>query len=120
MKRISLDRFLNSFRFAFDGVKTLLKEEENYLIHTIAALVVIILGLIYRLSSTEWVSIFVAIGFVMITETLNTSIENIMDYISTEKKPAIKRIKDLSAAAVLISAVIASSIGLLVFLPKII
>jgi diacylglycerol kinase len=61
-----------------------------------------------------------AIGMVWAAEIFNTSIERIMDYLSKEKQPAIKIIKDLAAAAVLVTALTALLVGAFVFIPKIV
>lgn len=51
-------------------------------------------------------------------ELFNTAIEKVMDFISTERLPQIKWIKDMAAAAVLITALAAVIIGALIFIPK--
>ena len=61
-----------------------------------------------------------AIGFVWVAELFNTAIEKIMDFISKEQHPKIKLIKDLSAAAVLVAAMVAFITGCIVFIPKLI
>lgn len=119
IESFSIRRFLDSFKYAYDGLKILLTEERNYLIHCLVTIVVVGFGIYFRLSGTEWAMILMAIGMVLVTETLNTSIENIMDFVSTDHQPAIKRIKDISAAAVLISAIISTLIGLIIFVPKV-
>jgi undecaprenol kinase/diacylglycerol kinase (ATP) len=111
---------LNNFKHAFNGLKILLKEEVNARIHLVATICVLIAGFFFEISSFEWIAIVIAIAFVLTTETINTAIENMSDFISPEKHEKIKRIKDLSAAAVLISAITAFVIGLIVFIPKII
>ncbi|MEO0333150.1 MAG: diacylglycerol kinase family protein, partial [Bacteroidota bacterium] len=67
----------------------------------------------------EWLIITLTIGFVFVTEILNTAIEDIADFVSPQRDDRIKRIKDLGAAAVLLSAVTAVVIGIIIFLPKI-
>jgi diacylglycerol kinase len=57
---------------------------------------------------------------VFICELINTSIEALADFVSPEKHPQIKKVKDLSAAAVFVSALSALIIGVILFLPKII
>ncbi|MFA7044156.1 MAG: diacylglycerol kinase family protein, partial [Bacteroidales bacterium] len=68
----------------------------------------------------EWVAVVFAIGLVLSLEAINTSMENLADFVSPEKHVWIKKIKDLSAAGVLMGAISAVIIGLIVFLPKII
>jgi diacylglycerol kinase len=64
-------------------------------------------------------AIVLSIGLVISAEAMNSAIENIADFISPERNDAIKRIKDLAAAAVLICALTAVVVGLMVFLPKV-
>lgn len=94
------------------------KEELNFRIHVVATIIVIAVGLYFKLSITEWLAIIIVIGLVLLTELLNTTIENIADFISPERHEKIKTIKDIAAAAVLISAIVALVVGLLVFVPK--
>jgi diacylglycerol kinase len=114
----SIPKRMKSFSYAFNGLKILFREEHNSRIHFVAALTAIIFAIIFHLNTYEWVAIIFSIGLVITTEIINTAIENIADFISPDKNQKIKIIKDLSAAAVLISAVTALSIGLIIFLPK--
>jgi diacylglycerol kinase len=57
---------------------------------------------------------------VIALELINSAIENIADFVSPKQDTKIKKIKDLSAGAVLFSAIISVIIGLIVFLPKIV
>lgn len=76
-------------------------------------------GFYYKISASEWTVLLLAIQVVLTLETVNTAIENLADFVSTERNDKIMRIKDLAAAGVLISAVTAMIIGVIVFLPKI-
>ncbi|MDE1192826.1 MAG: diacylglycerol kinase family protein [Arachidicoccus sp.] len=118
-KPFSLKERIQSFRFAFNGLKIFFKEEHNSRIHITATFIVIVLGLYYKLSTIEWLVLLITIGFVIVIEIINTSIERLCNFLSTEKKEAIKIIKDLAAAAVLITSVIALLEGLFIFIPKI-
>lgn len=113
-----LNQIIGSFKYAFHGLAILIKEEHNYVFHLVAAVLATILGFIYKISSIEWCLVIFAISFVMVTETLNTSIENIMDFVSPDRNSSVKRIKDLSAAAVFMSALSALTVGLIIFIPK--
>ena len=53
-------------------------------------------------------------------EIFNSSIEDLADVVCPERDERIKKVKDLAAAAVLVSAIAALIIGLIVFIPKII
>jgi len=118
-QKFSIKKRLQSFKYAFNGLKILIKEEHNARIHLLATISVIIAGYIFKISTNEWLAVILSIGFVFSMEIINSAIENMADFISTMKDERIKRIKDLSAAAVLVASLSALIIGILIFLPKI-
>lgn len=118
-QKFSIINRLLSFKHAFSGLSILIKEEHNARIHLVASICVIIVCLVFKISLYEWIAIIFAVGLVFCLEIINSSIENIADFISPEKHEMIKKIKDLSASGVLISALTALIIGLIIFLPKI-
>jgi diacylglycerol kinase len=118
-QKFSIKKRLKSFSYAFSGLKTALKEEHNARIHLAAALLVLALAVFFDINKYEWIAVLFSIGFVFAMELVNSAIENTADFISLEKHDTIRKIKDLSAAAVLVSAFVAFVIGLIIFLPKI-
>ncbi|MDZ7393914.1 MAG: diacylglycerol kinase family protein [candidate division KSB1 bacterium] len=118
--RFSLRQRGRSFRYAFRGLAILVREEHNARIHLVAAVGVIAAGVLFRLSRWEWVAVTFAIGLVFSFELLNSALERLADVVSPERSEAIGKIKDLSAAGVLMSALTALVIGLWVFVPKIV
>jgi undecaprenol kinase/diacylglycerol kinase (ATP) len=118
-KRFSILKRIKSFGFAFNGLKILIQEEHNARVHVFAAIFVVLAGFYFQLSSLEWLAIIFTIGFVLTLEIINSAIENIADFVSLGKNDSIKKIKDLSAAGVLISALTALAIGFIIFIPKI-
>lgn len=108
----------NSFSYAWQGIKALFRTEHNAWIHAAISLVVIIAAIILKVSRVEAIVLLLNIALVFVTEIMNTAIEKMADFISTEKHPQIGLVKDLTAAAVLIAAIIAVISGLLIFLPK--
>jgi diacylglycerol kinase (ATP) len=117
-EQFSLRARFRSFRYAFSGIAGFLKQEHNSFIHLLATFVVIALAFVFPLSGTEIILLVLVIGLVWITELVNTAIEKIMDFISVERKPQIKFIKDLAAAAVLVASVVALVTGCIIFIPK--
>lgn len=111
---------LKSFSYAFNGLKILLKEEHNARIHLTIAILVVIVGFVLKISLLEWMGILLSMAFVFSLELINSSIENLADFVSPEKQELIKKAKDLAAAAVLIAAFFSVIVGLLIFGPKII
>jgi diacylglycerol kinase (ATP) len=114
MKRIK------SFGYAFTGLYELIKSEPNARIHLIATPGVMTAGLLLRLTNEEWCIVMIVIAMVWATEAFNTVMEKLTDHLFPEHHETARIAKDVSAAAVLISAIAAMICGLVIFLPKII
>ena len=113
-------RLINSFKYAFDGLKYAFIYEQNLTVHVLATIIVIIFGFLFKISIFEWLVLFLIIGLVIATELINTSIEATIDLITDEINPLAKIAKDTAASAVLVFGLTALIIGALIFLPKII
>lgn len=108
-----------SFKYAFQGVKQLFRNEPNAWIHAFVAVGVVIAGFLLQLAIWEWIVVIILIGIVFAAEAFNSAVEALSDAVSPDYNLLIKQAKDLSAAAVLISALAAAIIGILIFGPKI-
>lgn len=119
-KLVNKKRLINSFKYAIEGLKTAYLEEQNLRLHTISAILVVVFGIILKLSVIELSICLILIGLVLMAECFNTSLENIVDMITLEKNPYAKKAKDIAAAGVLVFAFFSMVIGILIFVPKII
>ncbi|WP_164216174.1 diacylglycerol kinase family protein [Virgibacillus sp. YIM 98842] len=106
------------FSYAWNGLREAAKLERNFRIHLLFAVLVIISGFLFKLAPSEWAIIIFVIGFVLVTELINTVIEKVIDYIKPDIHPTAKLIKDYAAGAVLAAAITAVLIGLIIFVPK--
>ena len=111
-------KLIHSFIYAFLGIKTALLTQVNVVIHFIAACIALALAYFLKVSSNEFCLIVICIAMVISAELFNTAIELICDFIHPQQNEKIKRIKDISAGAVLVTAIAAFVIGLFIFLPK--
>jgi diacylglycerol kinase len=118
--KFSFRKRLKSFKYAFNGLKILIQEEHNSWIHIFITLCVVAAGFLLKITISEWIVVIFCIGLVIALEMLNSAIENIADFVSPERHAMIKKIKDLSAGAVFVGAIVSAIIGLIIFLPKII
>ena len=116
--KFSFGERLKSFKYSFNGLKILFREEHNSRIHLTTAIIVIGVSILFEIEKSEWLAIILSIGLVFSFEIINSSIENLCDFISPEKHQAIKKIKDLSAAAVFVSTLTALIVGFIIFIPK--
>ena len=116
----SFKKRILSFRYAFSGISHLIKTQHNAWIHLFIALLVILSGILFRVTPTEWMMIVICIGMVITTEIINTTIEYFIDVISPGYNEKAGRVKDLAAAAVLVISITAAIVGLIIFIPYII
>jgi undecaprenol kinase len=116
-KRHSL---VNSFSYAFQGIRTAFKNEPHLRIHTFFAILALVVGIILGLSFIEWLLLAFTIFYVITLELLNTVLENVVNLVSPEVNPYAKVAKDVSAACVLLAAGLSIIVGVALFLPKII
>jgi len=109
-----------SLRNAFSGIATLLKLERNAKIHLFILVLVIVAGVLLKISPAHWIAVSLAAGFVIAAESFNTAIEALCDAVKPEFDPEIRKAKDLAAAGVLISAIASAVTGLIVFVPALV
>ena len=113
-----MKRFFKAFGFAFEGIVHAFKTERNFKFHVLAAIIVIVSGLLTGLKLQEWCIIFILIGGMLALELLNSAVERVIDLTTSERIPLAKQAKDLAAAAVLVFAIVSAVIGLIIFIPK--
>lgn len=106
-----------SFKYAFEGLIAALKEEPNLKIHFFISVLILTLSYFLQISRQDLINIILVIGFVFAVEFTNTAIEVTVDAFTERQHPGAKLAKDISAGAVLVSAVTAIILGLLIFSP---
>src|SRR5690606_27157164 len=109
---------IRSVGIALKGMLILLRTEASIKIQFCIALLMSSAGFYFGISATEWCIQLLAIGLVMGVEGVNTAIEKLSDYVQPKKDSAIGLIKDISAGAVMIVSVLASIVGLIIYVPK--
>ena len=102
-----------------EGIRFALHTQHNARIHAVISVVVLLAAGLFGLSRLEWIMILVVIGLVWVAEIFNTALEELVDLVSPEQNLNAKVIKDLSAAAVLVSAILSVLVGVLIFGPRI-
>jgi len=114
----SIKSRLKSFRYAFEGLNAFFTAQHNAIIHLLMTLLAFSAAIFFNVSKAEAIAIVLAAALVWAAELFNTAIEKLADMVSKDYHPSIKFIKDVSAAAVLLSAVAAFITGAIIFLPK--
>lgn len=112
--------FVKALKAAWQGIEATLKTERNFKIHSVCALLAIVLGFLLKIDTSEWLWITIAIVMVLAAELFNTALEAITNLASPTIHPLAKKAKDAAAGAVLLAAIFALICGLLIFLPKLV
>lgn len=110
---------LKSFKYAIEGIRLAYKYNRNIWIHSVFAVIAILLSLVLRISWVEFGLILVVILVVFVAEMVNTAIEEMVDLIVQEHREQARIAKDVAAGMVLIAAIGSVVIGVVIFLPYI-
>ena len=108
-----------SFGFAIEGIKLAYKYNRNIKIHSVAAILAIILSLVLGITWFEFGLILITILLVIAAEMINTAIEEMVDLIVQEHREQARIAKDVAAGMVLLTAIGSVVIGAVIFLPYI-
>ena len=90
-------RVIKSFGWAFNGLKDCILHEKNFRIQYVIALLVVIAGIFFSISTVEWMIILICFAMVLSFEIINSAIEKLCDLVSPEFNLTIKKVKDMSA-----------------------
>ncbi len=113
-------KLTNSFQYAFSGLAHLLRTQQNTWIHLTFTVLTITGAGFLHFKIWKWIILVLVIGIVWTAEAFNTSLEHLTDLASPRYHQKAKIVKDVGAAAVLLTAIMAFVVGLLLFIPPII
>ncbi|WP_026708045.1 diacylglycerol kinase [Flavobacterium frigidarium] len=111
---------LKSVNYAIKGAIKLITTEHSVMVQFSLGIIMVLAGIFFQITATEWLFQTLAIGLVMSVEGLNTAIEKIADFIHPDYHERIGFIKDIAAGAVFFAAITAIIIGLIIYMPKIV
>jgi len=109
---------IRSLRFALRGAWLLVTTEHSIMVQFSIGILVSVLGFIMQISAHEWMFQTLAIGMVLVAESLNTGIEKLSDFVHPDYHEKIGFIKDISAGAATFAAFVSIIIGMIIYLPK--
>ena len=110
-------RFKKSLSYALRGLTYVIKHEKNFQNELVATILVIIAMIYFHVTRGEMIVLFLVIAGVLIMELSNTVIERVVDILKPRVHPYARLIKDLMAASVLLTALLAAIVGLIIFIP---
>lgn len=110
-----------SVGFAVKGIQKALVSQRNLRTQLIITPLVLGAGWYFQIATWEWAALLLCIMGMLTTELTNTAIEGLVDlYTQQQSNQLGGDIKDIAAAACLISAGICALIGVLIFIPHLI
>lgn len=83
-----------------------------------AAFIAIGAAFFFKISAVEWLVLILAISLVILMEIINSAIERVTDVLKPRINSYVKEIKDIMAAAVMLSSITSAIIGLIIFGPR--
>ncbi|WP_396136029.1 diacylglycerol kinase family protein [Bacillus sp. NEB1478] len=116
---IEWKKLISSFKYAFEGIVAVFKNEQNFKIHTIISVVVILTAIALDFSNLRMIILLIIIGMVLALELVNTAVEKTVDLVTQNVHPLAKQAKDAAAGAVLVFSIFAVIIGILLFIEPI-
>lgn len=116
---LDLHRLYKSFGYAIEGIRFALKKDQNLRFQFIVGLIVVFFSLVLEVNPFEMGILGIMILLVIVTEMINTTLENMVDLITKEHHEEAKRAKDVASGMVLLAAVGSVVVGILIFLPHI-
>ncbi len=114
-----MQRLFNSVRHAWHGLIFLVREERNFSLHLVMAVIAVCIALILDFLLWEFALLIFAIGLVLLMEIVNTVSEKLIDIAKPRIHFYAGMVKDMMAAAVLIAVLVAIIIGMMLFIPHI-
>ena len=114
----SLKARLRSVRCAYEGLSAFFATQHNAIIHLVLTIIAFMAAIFFDVGKTDMIAIIIVTALVWLAELFNTAVEKLADLVSKDFDPRTKFIKDVSAAAVLLSAIAALIIGAIIFIPK--
>jgi diacylglycerol kinase (ATP) len=111
-------KFLTSFYNALRGIAFLFKSQLNARIELIITGLVLFAGILFKISTAEWIVILLCIALVLGLEGINTAFEIALNKLHPGFDKEIGKAKDVAAGAVLMASIVAAIIGFIIFTPR--
>ena len=112
-----LHKKLRAFQYAYKGIAVAWKDEFHFRVDVFVSAILIIASLFFQITAMEWVIVILVCGAQLSVEIINTALEELCDIHTLEHNPQIAKIKDLGAAAALITGIAAFIVGVIIFYP---
>jgi len=114
---LKFSRLIRSFKHALSGLFILIKKEQNFKLHLLAAIFILFFSFYFQIKSWQWATIIMMIALIFILEMLNTVFERLVDLFKPRLHPYVGEIKDIMSGMVLVAAIAAVVLAGIIFPP---
>ncbi len=114
-----LHQFSKSLSFALRGLRYVIRNEKNFQNELAIGLAVVVAMIYFQVTRAEMIVLVIIIMAVLIMELVNTILERVVDILKPRVHPYARLIKDLMAASVLLTSILAVIVGIIIFIPYI-
>ena len=109
---------LESFRYAWRGLKYAWLHERNMRAHVAIGFTVLFAAMLLEISTLEFVATSLVTGMVIVSEMANTALEALIDLVIKRRDPLAAVAKNAAAGAVLVTSAAAVLVGVAIFVPR--
>ncbi|CAM4195333.1 diacylglycerol kinase family protein [Erysipelothrix inopinata] len=109
-----VNRTIKKFQCAIQGIIAGLRFDKSIKIQFVFAILSIVFFSFFRITTNEWLFVLSAIFLVLITEFLNSAIEDVCDLVEKKYDLHVKEVKDIAAGAVLLAALYAVVVAVII------
>jgi len=102
---------LRSFRFAWEGLSFVFNTQRHMRVHVLTMSLILVAALGLKVTTYELLHLLSAFALVLITEMINTAVEQTIDLTVKGYDPRAKVAKDVAAGAVMVAAAYAVAVG---------
>jgi diacylglycerol kinase len=107
------------FRDAFRGARVGVRGQGSFLVHFLAAALVVAVAAGLRVRPIEWCILLLCIAGVLIAEMLNSALEWMAKAVQDEDDPRLRNALDIGSGAVLVASIGAAVVGTIVFVNRV-
>ena len=111
-------KLFSSFKYAFTGIGHVIRDQSNMRIHLFVSVIMVMAGFYLDFNYLDWSIFVLTAGAVIGMEAMNTSVEELVNLVSPERKILAGKIKDIAAGAVLVVSIAAFIVGVLLVISK--
>jgi diacylglycerol kinase len=110
----SVSSLLKSFKYAFNGIAHVFRNERNFRLHVFSSILVLILATYFQCDLIEFALLMIVMSVVLITEIINSAIEYTWDKLEPNHHPVVGIIKDAMSGSVLLASLSAFFVGIMI------